>query len=87
MNQPQPLSTDFEVEDRPADRSRRLLAIHDLHTAWTDRQMAIGTPFNPGDHPEGSDYNQHSPALDAPGQEQDDFVAAANQILHAKRVP
>lgn len=77
----------FEAEELPADlleRSReRSWKLAELHQAWAARQAALGVPFDPDAHPEGSDYNLHSFDLDASGEEQDDFAAAAAEILAA----
>lgn len=78
-----PKTTDFEVEPVSAERSAQLLQIHDMATAWTDQQLRAGVPFNPADHPDGSDYNVHGPALEASGAAEDDFAAAAAEILQS----
>jgi len=75
------LAAHFDAEDVPALRSEQMLALHELHSAWTTRQAALGVPFDPQGRPEGSDYNLHSYDLDASGAEEDDFAAAAEEIM------
>lgn len=82
-----PQTTDFEVQPVSAERSAKLLEIHDLATAHTDRQLRAGVPFNPDEHPDGSDYNVHTAALEADGEAEDDFAVAAAEILHADGEP
>jgi hypothetical protein len=79
--------TDFEVQPVSAERSAKLLEIHDLAAAHIDRQLQAGVPFNPGEHPDGSDYNLHAAALEASGEAEDDFAAAAAEILDADGDP
>lgn len=71
----------FEAEEVPADRAARLLQLHELHSAWVMRQASMGVPFDPSGYREGSDYNVHSYDLDASGAEEDDFAAAAAEIM------
>ena len=78
-NRPRP--TDFEVEPRPAERSAALLRLHDMHTAWSERELAGGIGFHPDEHPSHSDYNVHSPDLDADGAAEDDFARAAAEAM------
>lgn len=75
-----PKTTDFEVEPVSPERSARLLAIHDTHTAWADRQIRGGLPFDPSAHPDGSDYNLHGAELEASGEAEDDLAAAVAAI-------
>lgn len=80
MTKPDPMAH-FEAEDIPADLAGRLLRLHETHAAWVTRQAGLGVPFDPAGHPAGSDYNVHSYDLDATGAEQDDFAAAADEIM------
>lgn len=73
--------TPFEVEDVPAQRAARQVELFEMHAAWATRQASMGVPFDPTAYREGSDYNVHSYDLDAPGAEEDDFAAAAEEIM------
>lgn len=71
----------FDAEEVPAEKAARQLRLYELHAAWVLRQAAIGVPFDPSGRPDGSDYNVHSYDLDASGEEEDDFAAAAAEIM------
>lgn len=79
-----PATTDFEVEPVDPARSAKLLQIHDAHTAWTAKQLATDKQFHPDEHPAHSDYNLHSPDLDADGSAEDDLANASAEILSGK---
>jgi hypothetical protein len=76
-----PATTDFEVEPVDPARSAALLQIHELHTGWTAQQLATDKQFHPDEHPAHSDYNLHSPDLDADGGAEDDLANAVAEIL------
>lgn len=61
---------------------RRARAITALHEEWAARQLAKGVDGPvPDDRPEGSDYNQHFPAMEASAEDQDEYFARLAEIL------
>jgi hypothetical protein len=75
-------TTDFDVEPIDPEVSRKLLQVHDAHVAWTARQLATDKQFHPDQHPAHSDYNLHSPDLDASGEAEDDLARGVAEILN-----
>lgn len=73
----------FTADEVPPERARRGVELFEQHAAWVNRQAGLGVPFDSAGRPEGSDYNQHSYDLDASGDEQDDFAAAAAEVMAA----
>jgi hypothetical protein len=67
------------VDPAVAARQRKLAALADK---WTAEQIAAGVDGPvPDGRRSGSDYNQHVPAMDAPGAAQDEFHTAAAKIM------
>lgn len=65
-----------------AERRRRARAIMALSAEWTARQIAAGVDGpTPDDRREPSDYNQHVPALEAPGPALDEYFERLDEIL------
>lgn len=81
MTQPDWTDTEFEVEPVDPERAERMRQLNLLHTAWVDGQQRADVPFEPNGRPTGSDYNEHTPDLEADAKAQDDFAAAAARIL------
>ena len=68
--------------DPPQAQRARSLAIAAAHRAWVLGQLAAGFdgPVPPG-RPEPSDYNQHVPDLEAPGEALDALAHAIAEVL------
>lgn len=63
------------------ERRRRSRAVQILNAEWTARQLAVGVDGPvPDDRPDGSDYNQHVPALEASAEAEDEFWASMAAI-------
>lgn len=63
------------------ERIRRSRAIQALSAEWTAEQIAAGVDGPvPDDRPDGSDYNQHVPALEADAEAEDEFWRRMGEI-------
>lgn len=60
----------------------RAIATYEAHTAWALQQIAAGVdgPVPPG-QPEGSDYNQHYPDMEASGEAEDEYAARVQAAI------
>lgn len=68
----------FVVEEVHPDVVAAQQRVIDVHTAWTDQQLAKGpVPFHPEEHPAHSDYNLHNVELEADGDALDDLAVAS----------
>lgn len=66
----------------PDEQRRRSQAIQELDAEWTAQQIAAGVDGPvPDDRKDGSDYNQHVPALEANGAALDEYFARLDEIL------
>lgn len=66
----------------PEEQRRRSVAIRALSQEWTSGQLAKGVDGPvPDDRPDGSDYNQHVPAMEASAEDEDEFWARMDEIL------
>jgi hypothetical protein len=64
------------------EQIRRSRAIQAVHAQWAAEQIAKGVdgPVPPG-RPDGSDYNQHFPDMEASPEDEDDFWRRVNEAL------
>lgn len=63
------------------ERRRRSLAVQALNAEWTVAQLAKGIDGPvPDDRRDGSDYNQHVPALEADAAAEDEFWRRMDEI-------
>lgn len=73
---------DDDVADVPQEHIDRQNALYDLHRAWAERQVDAGVDGPvPAGRPDPSDYNQHVPDLEAPGDAEDEFHTQARRIM------
>lgn len=64
------------------ERIRRSRAIQALDADWTAGQLAKGVDGPvPDDRPDGSDYNQHFPAMEASAEDEDEFWRRMGEIV------
>jgi hypothetical protein len=62
------------------ERRARLVALGKLHDQWVDGALP-DAGFHPGQHPAGSDYQQHNADLDAAPQDEDAFHRRARAVM------